>query len=59
MPISKRKKPQDWTTEEAIRRVFPKRVVDALHEVTADEPGDLTPEKPRRRPPTSTTRKGR
>lgn len=58
MPISKRKKPQDWTTEEAVRRVFPKRVVDALHEVTANEPGDLTPEKPLRRKPSS-TKKGR
>lgn len=55
MPTSKRKRPQDWTTAEAIRRVFPKRVVDALEEQVRD-PGDLLPEHRSDKP---STKKGR
>lgn len=56
MPTSKRKRPQDWTTEEAIRRVFPKRVADALRDAVGD-PGDILPEhRSDKRPP---TKKGR
>ena len=56
MPKSeKRKRPQDWTTEEAVHRVFPKRVVDALEEAVRD-PGDLLPE---RRSDKPSTKRGR
>ena len=57
MPTSsKRKKPQDWTTAEAVRRVFPKRVVDALEEAVRD-PGDVLPEHRSDKRPS--TKKGR
>lgn len=57
MPASKRKRPQDWTTEEAVRKVFPKRVVDALEEVVRDDPADVLPE--RRSDKRPSTKKGR
>ncbi len=56
MPTTKRKRPQDWTTQEAIRRVFPKRVVDALEEAVRD-PGDILPEHRSDKRPS--TKKGR
>ena len=34
----KKKPPQEWTTEEAMRKLFPKPVVDALKDVAHREP---------------------
>lgn len=56
MPTTKRKRPQDWTTAEAMRRVFPRRVVDALEEAVKDT-GDILPEHRSDKRPS--TKKGR
>jgi hypothetical protein len=38
----KRKPPQEWTTDEAMRHLFPKKVRDELHRIAheRDEEGD-------------------
>jgi hypothetical protein len=49
--LTEKKKPQDWTTKEAIRRLFPKPIRDALEEVVTDR-DDIIPDtdKPRKKP---------
>jgi hypothetical protein len=49
-----RKKPQDWTTKEAIRKLFPKRLADALEETVTDvdDPTPDTPKPPEKKPTT-------
>ena len=51
--MTEKKKPQDWTTKEAMRRLFPKPIRDALEEAVAD-PTDIVPDtdKPERKKPT-------
>lgn len=48
--MTKPKRPADWTTKEAVRHLFPKRLADALEQEAAanTEPDDPTPDKPKR-----------
>jgi hypothetical protein len=34
----KKKPPEEWTDEEAIRKLFPRKVVNELHRLTEKEP---------------------
>jgi hypothetical protein len=44
MPRPKKKDPQDWTTEEALDRLFPKKVRDrARSEVEASKEPQVSP----------------
>ena len=49
----RKKQPEEWTTEEAIRKLFPKKVVEELNRLVEKEP------KPQVRPAKSSIKEDR
>jgi hypothetical protein len=42
----RKKKPQEWTTEEAMKKLFPKKVRDELHRIAHEKDDDAEKPKP-------------